>query len=354
MGLKSQLRTSPDQSGFQFLPPTFRTFSDLGAFREELHAQAASTELIDATALAQLDIEGRVLGVEDDALRLTRAAFGQLCHICKLPRSWIEALARRDEQLALQVVDEALASMLHRDEHKVLLVDTRSGAVHAIIDRDSYNLISNEDVLDLALSSMKKAQLNRAFVDGPSVRITIVDPQKVAEPKVGDVVRLGTDITTDIGSEHIVSARSYNERLRCLNGMTVSDRAFGQRLSARRDVQAELPDMILSTVANGTRLGPMMVESTKLYLDEKGIDRMTSYLANPANGGNDTLLRDTVLGAQAEARQDDRDDGELTLWDFVNGVTNAAKSARTLNRRIELEGMGYRVMSHFVRPEVRP
>lgn len=345
-----RLKTAASSSapaGFQFAQPDFRTFSTLEPFRKELHAQAASTELVDATALARIDSEGRLVGIGDE-LRLTRAAFGQVCHLCKLPRSWIETLARRNEALALEVVAESLETMLCRDTSKVLVTDTRTGIVHAVVDRDSYNLVTNEAVLDLALSSMKNAKLNRAFVDGASVRITIVDPLNIAEPKVGDVVRMGTDITTDIGADAIVTARTYNERLRCLNGMTVTDRALVQRLSARQDVAADLPDMLLSTVTNGKQLGPMMRESAKLYLDEHGIDRMTGYLANPQFGGNNTLLMDAVKGAQAEAVQDSRDEGELTLWDFVNGVTAAAKNARTLNRRIELEGMGYRVMTHFV------
>lgn len=349
MSIKDRIRQRVSQpSGFQFAQTEFLSFSQLDPLRKELRSQAAATELIEASALARLDAEGRVLGVEGDRLRLTRAAFGQLCHLCKLPRSWVDALARRDESLALDVVAESLSSMLQRDEDKVMVVDARTGIVHAIVDRHSYNLVSNENVLDLALSASRRVQLNRAFVDGPNLRLTIVDPTNIAEPKVGDVVRIGTDLVTDLGAETLVTARAYNERLRCLNGMTVRDRAYVQKLSARNDVEADLPDVIMRTATRGKALGPMMAESARLFLDEQGAERMTDYLSNPRHGGSSTLLSDAVAGAQAEARQDDRDEGELTLWDFVNGVTSAAKNARTLNRRVELEGMGYEVMAHFV------
>lgn len=348
MSLKDRARSQAFPKGFEFARPGFHQFGQLDEFRRELRTQAASTELIDASALSALDLDGRVLGIEDDALRLTDAAFGQLCHLTKLPRTFVEQLARRNEQLALEVVGDAVVSMLNRVEDKVMVVDTRTKTVHALVDRHSYNLVSNETVLDHALSANKHAKLNRGFVSGPNARITIVNPNITTSPKVGDVVCIGTDITTDVGAETLLTTRAYNERLSCSNGMTVRDREYVEKVSARQDVESELPDVILRSFARGQKLGPMMAESAKLYLGERAVERMVEYLTDPSVGGSHKLMQAAVKGAQFEARRDDRDEGDLTLWDFVNGVTAAAKDATTLNRRINLEGLGYQVMARFV------
>lgn len=349
MSLKSRLRAPASvPHGFQFAQPGFLTFSQLGEFRQELRSQAAATSLIDATDLIAVGLDGHVLGIEENKLRLTRVAFGQLCHLCALPRAYVDSLARRNESLAVEVVSEALVSMLHRNETKVMVVDNRSNVVHAIIDRDSYNLVSNETVLDLALSASPHASLSRGFVDGPNVRITVTDPNDTTEPQVGDIVRIGTDLTTHLGEESFLKASAYNERLRCMNGMTVRDRAYVETLGARRDVASELPEVLLRTVRRGKLVGPLMKRSAQIFLDEKGIDAMIDELSDPSKGGSTSLLKEVTEGAVSEARHDDREDCELSVWDFVNGLTSAAKNARTLNRRIVLEGKGYQVMAKFV------
>lgn len=331
-----------------FAPTHLREFAHEDVFRKALHDQSASTELVDAEPIREMTAEG-VVSHPSGNFRLTKVAFGQLCHLCKLPVSYVEALARRDEALALRVVSEALMSMLCRAEGKVLVVDTRENHVQAIVDRESYNLVSNETVLDLALSAGDDVQLNRAFLEGPNARITVVDHTRIVRPQVGDVVRAGTDLTTHTGSENIVIAQTYTERLKCKNGLVAREKGFTERISARTDVCDVLPDVILRAIGRSEQLGPLMMRSATTLLDEKGIDRMTDYLQNPKMGGSHSLLVQAVAGAQREAQESGRDSGELSVWDFVNGVTDAAKTARSLNRRIELEAMGYRLMADFAR-----
>lgn len=349
MGLKDRVRESMAVPvGFQFARPEFRAFANVQTFRQALHDQEAATELIDADAFARMDVDGRVLGIEEDALRLTKAAFGQLCHLCRLPVSYVESLSCRDEALAMDVVAEALRSMLHRDERKVMVVDTRTKVVHAFIDRESYDVLPNETILDLAMSAGRDIEMTRGFLDGPNVRVTVVDRTNIVAPKLGDVVRMGTDLTTNLGAENLIAVHAYNERLKCANGMVVRERGSSERVSARHDVAAELPDVMVRSINQGALVGPLMQKSANTVLDEAGIGRMTTYLSDPKTGGNRRLVAEVVASAQREARDDQRDENELTVWDFVNGVTEAARNSRTLNRRVDLEGMGYKVMAEFV------
>lgn len=343
--MKNKLSLPPVRRGFDFADTEFRAFSDEGMFRQALHDQSASTALQSCAALEGVSIDGTAHGM---GVRLTKAAFGQLCHASGLPVAYVEALARRDEQLALDIVMEAVQSGLRRKAPKSLVVNTATGIASALVDTDGYELISNETILDLALSSGRNIELNRGYLEGPNARITVVDPSRTLEPRLGDVIQIGTELTTNVGADSLIVAQSYNERLRCLNGMVVRDKAYGESFNAKTGTVDDLPAMILRTVASGERVGPLMRAGARQILDEDGIVRITRYLGSEQNGGGRKLLAHAIDGAQREARAEGRDDAELTVWNFANAVTDAAKSAPSLTRQAELESLGFKVLRDFV------
>lgn len=48
-----------------------------------------------------------------------------------------------------------------------------------------------------------------------------------------------------------------------------------------------------------------------------------------------------------EANRENRQEEEVTLWNFVNGITEAAHEAPSLHRKVEIESLGYRTLHKF-------
>lgn len=347
MDLKSRLRNlaSPEPGGFDFPRPSYETFDDEERFRDALSYQKFSTSLVTADCLSNVTLDGSINGEGD--LRFTSEAFGQLCHHARLPSSWVRQLARRNEDLALQVVQDAIEGPFDRAT-KRLLVDSTTRQVQAVLSEDQ-TYVPNFDVLDLALSAtVEELRLNRAYLEGPSARMTIVNPEAPLEPQVGDVIHVGTDLHTYPGRRRLAVLNPYNERLQCENGMVARDKLSTRYVdSDGEDVEEELCRLIVQT-ANAAKdfLEPMQ-EACELFMGPDEIRTIAEFLVNDRSGGA-TLCREVVEHAQVEARRAGRDGETLYLWDFVNGVTHAAKQSSSINRRTELESLGYRAMQRLL------
>jgi hypothetical protein len=348
VGLKDRLRRDEaPRSGFQFARSEYQAFADEETFRAAVRAQADDTVLLDAKHLTRVDIDGRLVDFGEE-WRLTPVSFGQLCHLAQLPVSYVTTLAGRNEALALEVVSEAIAGRFRRDPRQ-LVVNTHTRLVEGIFDEFNYDPITNERLLDYLLSCEGEQTLTRAWIEGPDARMTVVNRLHVLEPKVGDVVRVGVDAQTRLGHRHLATFDLYNERLRCANGMCSRSKAFTHRVDSRvGDVEFQAQRAAVR-VGDGVRqLQPMMEAATRLHLGEAVVDSLVERLQDPKRGGSRDLLRRVVSTANAERRSDSREEGDYTLWDFVNGVTDAAKFSRTIGREAELEGLGYAVMGEYL------
>ena len=91
----------------------------------------------------------------------------------------------------------------------------------------------------------------------------------------------------------------------------------------------------------------MMARAAELLLDDGGIKAVRGFVSHPKNGGSPALDNKVVKIAMEEAIDEGREEEEVTLWNFVNGVTASAKDAKTINRQTELEALGYRTLVRF-------
>lgn len=351
VGLKSRLsgeKPEAPRKGFEFARPEYRAFHDEATFRTAVREQADALALLDAGHLSKIDVNGRLVDFGEE-WRLTKEAFGQLCHHAKLPVTYVTRLAERDEALALQVVEEAISGAFRKDPRQ-LVVNTGTRLVEGVFDEFEFDPLSNARLLDFVLSQEGEQELTRAWIEGPNARMTVIDRLHVLEPKVGDVVHIGLDAQTRLGHRHAALFDLYNERLSCANGMLVRNKSISARVPAGADIEIAAQAAIVRVSMDTHTLGPMMRESARLHFDEVGLGRMIGRLLDPRRGGSHDLLKRAVATADRERLRDGRDEGDFTLWDFVNGVTEAAKTARTMSRETELEGLGYNVMGEFLSP----
>jgi hypothetical protein len=353
MNLKDQIRSgfSPDPiSGFALATPTLERFTNLESFQTAVIEQRESTHRLNADWLTGVDLDGKLDGTGGHALHLSKAAFGDLCHFCKIPVSFAKQLSRENENLTLDLFSDRIRTTFHTNEDKVLVIDSRTGRIEGITGRESYTPLANAEVLDYVLSSNTELEMSNAWLEGPKARMTFIDGKRSFEPSVGDVVHIGTSIQTSTNGDSAVHICDYNERLVCTNGMTAKDRIHSERIIHRGDVAFNVQKAILNSKNRSSQMVPMMKAAVEQYLDVSDIQRIRTFIGDPKNNGNGSLEERAVGYALAESQRGGRDEGAVTLWDFVNGVTEAAHDTRTIHRRGELENLGYRVLSQFVEP----
>lgn len=350
VGLKGRIGSEDKPSarrGFQFALPEYQAFRDEATFRSAVREQSESLVLLDAAHLTRIDIDGRLTDFGED-WRLTRLAFGQLCHHSNVPVSYVTDLALRNEALALDVMAEGITGRFRRSPRQ-LVVNTATKLIEGVYDEFQYDPLSNERLLDYMLSCEGDQQLTRAWIEGPDARMTVVNRLRILEPKVGDVVHVGVDAQTRLGQRYLATFDLYNERLSCTNGMCSRSKTFTHRVDRDEgDVEFQAQRAAVRVGEGAKQLQPMMAAAARLRLDEPAIDGMVQRLQDPKRGGSRDLLRRAVSTADRERKADGREDGDYTLWDFVNGVTDAAKFSKSIGRETELEGLGYTVMGEYL------
>jgi hypothetical protein len=346
MGSGSEERGVPAR-GFQFAQSEYQAFRDEATFRAAVREQSESLVLLDAAHLTRVDIDGRLTDFGED-WRLTRLAFGQLCHHSNVPVSYVTDLALRNETLALEVMAEGITGRFRRSPRQ-LVVNTRSRLIEGVYDEFQFDPLSNERLLDYMLSCEGDQRLTRAWIEGPDARMTVVNRLRVLEPKVGDIVHVGVDAQTRLGQRYLASFDLYNERLSCTNGMCSRSKTFTHRVDRDAgDVEFQAQRAAVRVGEGSRQLQPMMEAAARLHMGEEAVDSLVDRLQDPKRGGSRDLFKRTVATADRERRSDGREDGDYTLWDFVNGVTDAAKFSKSIGREAELEGLGYAVMGEYL------
>lgn len=343
--MKYSLHRAAPASGFQLEKPKLEHYQNADAFRQALRAQKDAVALMDADEMLEIGVNGEIGGTD---WRLSHAAFSDLCNFSKTPATFLKSLAKDDEQLALDVVASRLRTRFHTGQKKVLVLDTRYNRVEGIVGKESYTPISNFDVFDFTLTAAQGLEMSNGWLSGPNMRLTALQKgTPPIEPQPGDVVNVGISAENAIHGDASVLIMDYLERLVCTNGMLARDNHHMERIIHRGDVEYHTQKAVVTSAARAELLAPALTAAAKHFLDDKAIDSLRAYLRNPRNGGNDSLDANVTRKAVKEAVSEGRPSEEVTLWNFTNAITEAANEAPSLQRRNELEAMGYRTLVRF-------
>lgn len=372
-GLKRRLlsgRPRPEEEarGFHFAKPVIQHVRHQGdpdtpaAVAERFHAvlqrQKDNLVLLDAeTVLTTLDLDGRIPKTE---YRLTGAAFGDLCHISRggstgLPSLWLRQLAKRNDALALQIVQEHIDAQLPVADRQ-LVIDTESNLVLGIVGRDSYHLLHNLDIFEWVMSAAKGGDgctLTNGWLDGGHMRLTALRDNLVIEPQRGDIVRVGLNLENAVNGDSRVHVTDYGERLVCTNGLVSRVGAHCQSIRhTNAEIHYTVPEAIMRAADRSAAMKPLVETAARLLLDDDGHRRVGRFIESPQHGGNTRLLQAATQVAVQYAQQAGRAEDEISLWDYTNGVTETAHAAPSLKRRTEIEALGYNLMERFATPHL--
>ena len=355
MSLKDKVRSgiSPTSlSGFQLIRPPLQKFTALEGMLGAVQDQADNVALVDASVLTNVDIDGRIIGTgkgKDSDFQLSHAAFGDLCHFCKLPVSFIKRRAKMNEALAMEIVQDCLAHEFLHGSDRQLVVDVRTMRVDGIVGADTYSPIGNAEVMDYAMTAMPGLEFSNGWLEGPHMRVCATSPADLFESpvKVGDITKFGVDVNNHINGDGSATIADYNERLKCTNGMTARDRGHCEHIVHRGDVSFNVQSAVVRAANRAPILAAIMKKAASHLLQPSEVRALRAWLATPSNGGNPSLDQKVTGAAMREAQYEGRHEDEVSLWNFVNGVTEAAHDTSSLNRRSELEALGYKTLQKF-------
>lgn len=344
-------RGIPQTGGFQLDKPEPQHFQDAKMFEKALVAQKDAVVTLDCNeigsmGLSRIGINGEVQGTD---YRLSQAAFGDMCNFSKVPVNFIKRLARADEQLALDVVESCLGHTFRRGSKKAMVVDTLSKRVEGIVGLDSYKPMPNADVFEYTMcASAEGLEFTNGWIQGPRMRMTVVNDLKPVEPQKDDVVKLGTNVESAINGDLSVRIATYCERLVCSNGMICRENGYAYGVRHQGEVEFNVQKAVVDCAALSNIFAPKMEDAAKRLIESpEKLQEIMDFIASPKNGGNETLKRAVVELAKDEANSEGRELGEFTIWNFVNGVTAAAHQLKSIQRKQEVEQLGFKLLDRY-------
>lgn len=346
MGIADRIRAltvEPQRCGFDTQEPTAKQYHSVDTLMEALRAQQHTYTLMDAEWIQGIDVDCRVAGTE---FRMAGAAFGDLCHFTRIPVSFIKRLCQENDTLALDVVNWAIANRLHKSGKKVL-IDGEAQRIDGIVSADNYSPVRNAEVCEWVLSATPFA-CTGGWVDGAHMRALFLDQESPVVVEVGDIVHMGVDVWNSLNGDQACRMAEYNERLVCKNGMRRMERGRVETVIHVGDAVRHVQRACLRVGERAKSLIPLLKAAPKHILTQKEVEHMKAYLSNPKNGGSNGLTKRALDIAATEIEKKGAD--AVTLWDMVNGVTEASHDARSLNRRVAVESIAYNVLARYGLP----
>lgn len=279
--------------------------------------------------------------------RLSKAAFGDLCHFAGVPSAFIRRFAQIDEAQALDVMETLINRVFHGGQGKSLVIDSRTGIVDGIVGAETYAHIPNQDALSYLLTAAPGLVMTQGWLTGPNMRAVAVTKDKPVEAKKGDIVHFGVNLENAIHGDRSLKVNSYFERLVCENGATCTEREGTVAVIHRGDIAFNTQSAVVKVAAQSEEMIELVQSAPHYLMLDKDIRSMRSFLRDTAQGGNQTLDTTVTKEAQNEAAKENRPPEETTLWNWHNAITAHAKTAPSVNRRVELEAIGYKALVRF-------
>ncbi len=334
--------------GFEFATVAVQKFDSSTAFATALRKQRENYSLVPASGVSGFAVDGRLEGQSED-LRVTREAASQLCSIVGVPPAFLFSLAKRNEPLAQDVIRDAVSAYDCTGLH--MLVDSAAARVDGFTLKPQESVPSDR-IVAMAQSAAPNGHMTGAWIAGPLSRVAIVGEAgtdvRRKSSKVGDIMRAGFELTNLLSPTGGVSTvTDYVYRLRCANGMLSVDASGIVRIphyDAGDGAEHRIGAAVLAANARSIEMLDLSRKAAATFLDLPALKKVQSFLLNPAHGGGVNLLKQATQTARREATNDGRSPGEVSVWDFVNGVTDAAKQAKSLERRRAIESLGHRLL----------
>ena len=307
--------------------------------------------LIESNSLSVTTRDGvtylNVPGRYSDSYALNDTARAQLATRLEIPYRYAEKLRMEEPKL----LDQNLNTLFRRSGEK-RLVRTIGDRCRAVLS-PNYRILDNYAFLGAILpllAQLPDAKLNEAYLSDTHLHLSLVFQSAQGFVKPGDPVRYGVMLANSEVGMGSLSAWSFIHRLVCSNGLVVTEADgpgvrrvhLGKRmedltkLPSDRDVWLEYGDVVSDTADNKRLpqiLHRLQIASQTPVMDapEEAVDKVAKRFQLTKDESERVLTR--YIAGQ-----------DLSTWGLVNAVTEAAKDADTIQRRVEMQTFGGRLL----------
>ena len=325
------------------LPDLIQTINQQERLKKDHLVESGILSVTTRNNETYLNIPGRF----GESYLLNETARSQLATRLEIPYRYAEKLRMEEPRL----LDQNLNTLFRRSGEK-RLIRTLGSQCRAVLS-PNYRILDNYAFLGTLLpllAQLPDAKLNEAYLTETHLNISLVFQSAQGYVKPGDPVRYGVMLANSEVGMGSLAAWSFIHRLICSNGLVVTESDgpnvrrvhLGKRmedlakLPSDRDVWLEYGDVVRATADNNRLPGilhrlQLAAQSPVMEAPEETIEKLAKRFQLTREEG-ERVLRQYV------ASQD------LSTWGLVNAVTEAAKDADTIQRRVELQTIGGRLL----------
>lgn len=232
---------------------------------------------------------------------------------------------------------------------------------------DRFACIDNFDVLEAVLPTLKRHEVDfkESYItdDKMYLRASIPSIARDINPQVGDVVEFGVLISNSETGLGKVKINPMLHRLACLNGMIVQDKKFAvsrKHIGARWDIDVNREVLREETIYQNDKAWLMTVQDQmndlfngQTFEEISGI-MLKSHNSEPVERPKKAVEEITKIYKFSEMEADDvlaalyKGDSKQqdhNKWGMSNAITAAASNCGNADRAIEMETIGWEVLS---------
>lgn len=327
-----------------------QTGIDLVALATKIQAQReAKKDFVADTDELMMSSDGKELSVgEHGEYGINKTAHDQIAGRIGIPAKYYERMRGEAPELLATNVNHWFSSNPERR-----MVRTLDNNVRAFLS-DRYQRIDNHEIAEVALPvlmNIPELKIVSSEITEHRMYIQAVTPRTMMDVKVGDAVQAGVIISNSEIGAGAVSVSPLVYRLRCLNGMVMTDQKYrayhvgrkvednealwadDTRKADDRAVLLKVRDMIAAAV-DAVRFRENVERMAGLTsLEVKKDAAKAVELLSDKVGANETE-RASILTALIKG-------GDLSAWGMINAVTAQAHSTEiSYDRAVEFETAG--------------
>ena len=288
-----------------------------------------------------------VPGRNSESYVLNDTARAQLATRLEIPYRYAEKLRMEEPRL----LDQNLNALLRRSNEK-RLIRTMGESCRAVLS-NSFRILDNYAFLGTVmpmLGSYPDAKMTESYLTETHLHITLVFQAARGWVKPGDAINYGIMVSNSEVGLGSLTANPIIFRLVCSNGLVVTENDgpgvrrvhLGKRmedltkLPSDREVWLEYGDVVRAT-ADTKRLPQILhrlqvaAQTPVLDSPEEVVEKLVKKFQLTKDEG-ERVFNQYIAG------------NDLSTWGLINATTEAAKEADTIQRRVEMQTIGGRLL----------
>ena len=335
------------------LPELIQTVNAQERIKKDHLVESHQLSVVTRDNSTYLNVPGR----NSESYVLNDTARAQLATRLEIPYRYAEKLRMEEPRL----LDQNLNTLFRRSNEK-RLIRTLGDSCRAVLS-PNYRILDHYAFLGTVLPMMAQlpdSKLNEAYLTDTHLHLSLVFQSAQGYVKPGDPVRYGVMLANSEVGMGSLSVWSFIHRLVCSNGLVVTEADgpgvrrvhLGKRmddltkLPSDREVWLEYGDVVRTT-ADNKRLPQILhrlqiaAQTPVMDAPEEVVEKLVKKFQLTKDEG-ERVLNQYIAG------------NDLSTWGLINATTEAAKEADTIQRRVEMQTIGGRLLPESPRIPMLP